>query len=89
MEISRANVTYGSDPFVTSVHESPTVDDELGPRHEVGGQQIANGAGNVGRRPNASEWDPVDNALEAGGIAVIRREDGAWVDQVDAVAWRK
>lgn len=74
---------------MTSVHESPTVDDEFGARYEVGGQQIANGAGNVGRAANPPEWDSLDNALEAGGIAVIRREDGAWVDQVDAVAWRK
>ena len=71
---------------MTSVDESSAVDDEFGTRHEVGGQQIANGAGNVGRRPNAPEWDPFDDALKAGGIAVVWREHGARVDQVDAVA---
>ena len=74
---------------VTSVDEASAVDNEFGTRHEIGGQQIANGAGNVGRATNPSEWDPFDNALEAGGIAAIRREHGAWVDQVDAVAWCK
>ena len=74
---------------MTSVDETPAVDDELGARDEVGGQQIPDRAGNVGGCPDATEWDPFGDTVEAGGIAVVRRHDRARMDQIDAVAWRQ
>ena len=83
------DVTKGSDPFVTSVDETPTVDDELGARDEVGGQQIPDSTGDVGGCPDSTERYPLGDAVEAGGIAVVRRHDRARMDQIDAVAWRQ